>query len=341
MLKKIIISGSVFSGKQTAIHILDNNQDIMINLIHDCMINALKYFYSLNNVENNSQGNKLIIFKKDNKKIELTEKNFNDSLEHTNFNKTIKKYADEGKIPNKFSNLKNEYYNFNFNFERFRNNFFNDIFDHKNKEIYSEEFIDLFLLNFFKEKEGKSYEQLKSKTFAFKAPNDQESIDFILQEKFNCKIIYVERDISGLIKSRAQAYVLNHKNEEKLDIDKVYNWMVNSKFVDKIKKENEKIKSHLNKEIYITSLEKLVYETENEKKKINKFLNLDLDLLKNQSPKHFNKINDDEIIVNEKNEKFLYYRYYDFKYIFGNFKINIFLRYTLFNFKKLILKIFN
>ena len=106
MLKKIIISGSVFSGKQTAIHILDNNQDIMINLIHDCMINALKYFYSLNNVENNSQGNKLIIFKKDNKKIELTEKNFNDSLEHTNFNKTIKKYADEGKIPNKFSNLK-------------------------------------------------------------------------------------------------------------------------------------------------------------------------------------------------------------------------------------------
>ena len=68
-------------------------------------------------------------------------------------------------------------------------------------------------------------------------------------------------------------------------------------------------------------------------KKINKFLNLDLDLLKNQSPKHFNKINDDEIIVNEKNEKFLYYRYYDFKYIFGNFKINIFIRYTLFNFK--------
>ena len=49
------------------------------------------------------------------------------------------------------------------------------------------------------------------------------------------------------------------------------------------KKENEKIKSHLNKEIYITSLEKLVYETENEQKKINKFLNLDLDLLKNQS----------------------------------------------------------
>ena len=60
---------------------------------------CLKYFYSLNNVENNSQGNKLIIFKKDNKKIELTEKNFNDSLEHTNFNKTIKKYADEGKNP--------------------------------------------------------------------------------------------------------------------------------------------------------------------------------------------------------------------------------------------------
>ena len=39
-------------------------------------------------------------------------------------------------------------------------------------------------------------------------------------------------------------------------------------------------------------------------KKINKFLNLDLDLLKNQSPKHFNKINDDEIIVNEKMKNF-------------------------------------
>ena len=47
--------------------------------------------------------------------------------------------------------------------------------------------------------------------------------------------------------------------------------MVNSKFVDKIKKEYEKIKSHLNKEIYITSLEKLVYETENEQKKLISF----------------------------------------------------------------------
>ena len=28
-LKKIIISGSVFSGKQTALHILDNNQNIL------------------------------------------------------------------------------------------------------------------------------------------------------------------------------------------------------------------------------------------------------------------------------------------------------------------------
>ena len=117
--------------------------------------------------------------------------------------------------------------------------------------------------------------------------------------------------------------------------------MVNSKFVDKIKKENEKIKSHLNKEIYITSLEKLVYETESEQKKINKFLNLDLDVLKNQNLKHFNKINDDEININEKNEKFLYYRYYGLKYILSNFKINIFLRYILFNIKKLILNIFN
>ena len=82
-LKKIIISGSVFSGKQTALHILDNNQDIMINLIHDKMINSLRYLYSLENAKVNNSRNKLIIFEKGKKKVELSEDNLNYSLKNT------------------------------------------------------------------------------------------------------------------------------------------------------------------------------------------------------------------------------------------------------------------
>ena len=340
-LKKIIISGSVFSGKQTALHILDNNQDIMINLIHDKMINSLRYLYSLENAKVNNSRNKLIIFEKGKKKVELSEDNLNYSLKNTSFNEQLKQYADEGKFPNKFSNQVDEYYDFNFNFKRFKKNFFDDIFNTKKKEIHSEEFLDLFLLNFFKEKESKDFNQLKDKTYVFKAPNDQDSINFVLNENFNCKIIYVGRDISGLIKSRAQSYILNHQSDPTLNIDSVYNWMINSNFVDKIRFERDKIKSTqkiFNNKIFITSLEKLVHDTQNEQNNIYKFLNLDTCLSTNQNTKHLDKVNDDEIKIKKNNEIFLYYRYYGLRYILNNFQINIFLKYILFNLKKLILK---
>jgi hypothetical protein len=345
MLKKIIISGSVFSGKQTMLHILENNKDIMINLIHDKMINALKYLYSLKEIKKENNKNKLIIFKKDNKKIELDEKNLNDSLKYTAFNTFLKQYSDEGKFPNKFSNLKNEYYNFNFNFERFKKNFLYDIFDIKEKkEIFSEEFIDIFLLNFFKEKENKDIDQLKDKTYAFKAPNDQASVDFILSEDFNCKIIYVERNISGLIKSRAQQYIISHAKDKALNIESVYNWIANSYFVSQIKLEINKIK--LNKKIFknkilLTSLEKLVYDTKEEIKKIQEFLNLKKNISIKNNIAHLEKINDDKIIIKEKNEMFVFYRYYGLKYILNNFKVKIFLRYIFFNIKNSVLKFFN
>ena len=344
-LKKIIISGSVFSGKQTALHILDNNQNILINLIHDKMINSLRYLYSLENAKVNNLKNKLIIFEKGKKKVELSQDNLNYSLENTSFNKSLKKYANEGKIPNKFSNKIEEYYDFNFNFERFKKNFFYDILNTKiKKEIFTEEFIDLFLLNFFKEKENKDFSQLKNKTYVFKAPNDQDSINFVLNENFNCKIIYVGRDISGLIKSRAQSYILNHQSDQTLNIDSVYNWMINSNFVDKIRFERNKIKSTqkiFNNKIFITTLEKLVYDTQNEQNNIYKFLNLANCSSTYQNSKHLNKVNDDEIVIEKNNEIFLYYRYYGLRHILNNFQINIFLRYIFFNIKKLILKIVN
>ena len=107
--------------------------------------------------------------------------------------------------------------------------------------------------------------------------------------------------------------------------------------------------------MYITSLEKLVHETENE---INKVLNF-LDVEKNNicyypsymgkkiGVEHIQKINDDEIEVSKNLSNFLYIRYYGLKYILNNFKIitlNIYIKFFIFTIKspiKILIKLFS
>ena len=95
--------------------------------------------------------------------------------------------------------------------------------------------------------------------------------------------------------------------------------------------------------IYITSLEKLVYETNKEKENIMSFLNLDMNNLNHQDEKKINyikKINDDSLTVTRSSELFLNYRFYGFKYINKNFNLFTFAAFIIFNLKFSIIRMF-
>ena len=361
MLNKIIISGSVFSGKQTLLHLLDGHPKIKVNTIHDKITNSLIYIKNLKEKKlstNSIKNNEINILFNEKKNIRINDIILGESLEKSEVFERLKKYAQDKKIFNSYTHNTKSFYEFNFNFERFIKNFYRDILnDETKKDIKVEDLLDIYLINFFKEQLGVHHDELKNYNFAFKSPNDIASIEFTLKENFNCKIIYVDRDILGILKTRCINHInLRDKNYQK--INTIFEQFINSEFVDNAKKHRNKIYRLRNiypGKVYITSLEKLVHETENE---INKVLNF-LDVEKNNicyypsymgkkiGVEHIQKINDDEIEVSKNLSNFLYIRYYGLKYILNNFKIitlNIYIKFFIFTIKspiKILIKLFS
>lgn len=320
-MKKIFISGSLLSGKQTLIYLLDGHSQTLCNPIHDQLIKSIKnimetHGYPISQRKNDLQHKlrKIVTFRTGNKKYELL---FSDYLRHLSASNIsrIEHLAFLKIMPNYFSMKKLEYLPFSFDFENFIKKNKYDIFYNIHKEISNENLYDIHLRNFFlswkDQKKIKNKTKLDKKIIITKLPNNLNYIKFLIKENYDALVIYVDRTVEGILKSRT-LNTLQNKNIELSYFDKYFYYNLNSNFLDKIKKEKEKIlilKRNFPNKIFITSLEKLIYERKKEMTKIMKFCNLNIDEIcyyptycgKRLNKRNFKTINDDQFKISEKN----------------------------------------
>lgn len=351
MQKNIFISGGVLSGKSTIIYLFDGHQDFLVNAIH---LQTIKSFENLiNNLENKKNDKNKI-----NDKIQFT-LNYKDELypisekdiENILFDSNVEhleKYSINKTYPNFTSALEKDYLDFNFDFNNFINMFKDDLKNEKNPLTF-EDLIKKTYYYFFlnwKDKEFVNSKNSFSKKYVVsKLPNYIQSVEFALKEISNSKIIYVDRDTMGIMKSR----VLHFIKERKLDIkdfDKHFFAFSKGDFFKKI--EFQKRTIHLMKKrfpnrIFLTSLKAIVDDTENEMKKISKFLNIKFDpiltkityLSKEIKNAHTFEINDDKHKVSTKSEFFLNLMSSNWTYL-GQVKKYFFIKY----FKEVLISIY-
>jgi len=308
-----MISGSAASGKTTLLHLLDGHQNL-VNYHHDKVLKLFSKFFI---------SSPLYLFKDligDKKSIIIKSRSLKKNV-YINI-ETLKKRLYEisyGRLesgafynesPSHFSAEsfhKSQSHKFVFDFEGFDKNIKNDIFKIKNKTFFFEEIIDIYFSAYFKNWKNKKKKYYKN--IVFKSPNELRDIESSLAELKKSKCIYVKRDILGLIKSRASdLQIRDKKYGKKININHYFKRILFSKYIDNIIKTYAKIdnlKLQFKSKLYITSLEKIIFETNHEMKKIITFLNLQNKkdyffpsyngYRSNKS--HIRKINDDKILI--------------------------------------------
>ena len=311
LLSKVIISGPRTSGKTTLLHLLDGD-DNLINYNHDKILLLFNKIFIENyreELKKDSIRKKSIIIKSRYLKTSkyLNIHNFKKKLYEIGYS-WLESEAFYSEAPAHYSLEsfhKSKKHNFLFDFENFDKKIKNDIFKSSKKYFFFEEIVDIYFLSYLKY--WKNKKKGKVKNIIFKSPNEISSVEYALHELVENKCIYIKRDILGLIKSRALD--LNLRN--KINLAYYFERILFSKYIENIKKSYERIdniQDKFKKKLYITSLEKLVYETKNEMKKIIKFLNLknnpnylypSYNGIKSEKD-HIEKINDDEIFIPEK-----------------------------------------
>mgnify|MGYP003949938959 FL=1 len=308
---KIIISGPRTSGKTTLLHLLDGDQNL-VNYSHDKFLQLYDKLF----VEDYREEYLADLIRK--KSVIIKSRNLN-KKKYLNIHILKRKLYEIGyswlesesfynEAPAHFSLKtfhKSKKHNFIFNFESFDKKIKNDIFKTSKKYFFFEEIVNIYFLSYLKN--WKNKKKGKVKNIIFKSPNEIVSIENALYELVENKCIYVKRDILGLTKSRALD--LNLRNKK--NIAYYFERILFSKYIENTKKNYariDNIKKKFKKKLYVTSLEKLVFETKNEMKKIIKFLNLknkpdyfypSYNGLKSEKD-HINKINDDEIFIPKK-----------------------------------------
>lgn len=331
MQKNIFISGGVLSGKSTIIYLFDGHKEFLVNAIH---LQLIKSFENLiNNFENRKNNKKEL-----DKKIQFT-LNYKEELypisEHdlkkilfdTNI-EHLKEYSDKKTYPNFTSALNKDYLNFNFDFNNFIK-ILNDSLKNEKNPLTFEDLINKLYYSFFLNWKDKKFVTSKNefykKYIVSKLPNDIQSVEFALNEIPNSKIIYVDRDTMGIMKSR----VLNFIKKRSLDLedfDKHFFALSKSDFFKKInlqKKQINFLKKNNSKKIFLTSLESLVYDTKNEMKKISNFLDVEFDpiltkvtYLSNEiSNWHTYEINDDKYQISVRSDFFINLMSFNWSYL--------------------------
>ncbi len=170
------------------------------------------------------------------------------------------------------------------------------------------------------------------------APNSFESINFLLNEKFNVKVIYLQRNCENIILTRAIREIVNKKGlKNKYLIQKEINKKIENilygNFYRSILKEQKKIFKLMEtnkKKIKIVKSEELIYKNKKTIKdvvnwlgiKVHKSLNnlsFNNSILKNQK-EYLGKINDDDFVIDNSIKCFFYIQKYGIYNFFLNYK---------------------
>lgn len=353
-MKKIFISGSRASGKTSLLRLLDGNPNIGVIHHHDKIFHIINLIKSLNSefidakklVDNyddlitNEKKGTLIKFKKKKFDFKLTPLLLRKLLIKTGYfeieQESWYKKSRLGFDSSKLKNIK-----FNFNFKKFDNLFFKKIFTKKKLNI--ENFLNLLFETYFQILNKKKF-----KYVCYLLPNNVLSIKNIIDENFNCKIIYMDRDLKGIITAQA----LRNIYDKKLLVQKFNrNILTNNyitpllfskriKFFIKEKVDINDIQKNYPNKVMIINFHDLILKKDREIKKIFKWLNIKIyksnffsSVNKKKIEEKFGVINDN-IYINEFNSKiieFLMGRKISFNHLFSYY----FLRYY-WAFKKIL-----
>tara|TARA_A100001035_G_C27730564_1_gene476561 strand:- start:60 stop:1136 length:1077 start_codon:yes stop_codon:yes gene_type:complete len=339
-LFKIIISGPNCSGKTTLLHLLDGETNL-VNFYHDKILNLFKEFFL---------SKKFYYHEKDlkfDKKIVKVKSNLLKKIIYINIPMFKSKlynvgYAslEDGVFYNEapahysiksFHEIKK--HEINFNFQNFDDTFKKLVFKNSSRFFFYEQIIDFYCYSF--QKNIKKINDKKFSNIIFKSPNELQSIKDNLQELKSAKFIYVKRDLLGLIKSRAMDKYIRDKHIKKKDYQRYFRSILFSKYIENIKKnylEINLLKKKYSKKLFVTSIEKIIYDKKNEMDKILNFLNIEkkniffkatFNGLK-VSENHTSNINDDKILISKYSMDLYNLRINGFKFYLQNFsKISV------------------
>lgn len=312
-LFKIIISGPNCSGKTTLLHLLDGEKNL-VNFYHDKILDLFSEFFLSKKFyyyEKDLKFDKKIVKVRSNslkKKIFLNIPIFKKKLYNVGY-ASLEDGVFYNEAPAHYS-IKSFHkiikHEINFNFQNFDERYKNFVFKNKKKNFSYEEIIDFYIKSFQLSLKRKKNKKLRN--FVFKSPNTSEMIKYNITELKNAKFIYVKRDLLGLIKSRAMDKFLRDKHIKKKNFQDYFKSILFSKYIENIYQtfiEIDNLEKKYKNKLYVTSIEKIIYNKEDEMKKILNFLNLEkkenyFKPTYNQiqtSNKHINSINDNKIFV--------------------------------------------
>ena len=200
------------------------------------------------------------------------------------------------KIGSDISSISTSSKKFKFNFYEYDKLIFKKIFNSKIKNFSPEQLYDIFLKSFF-------YSQNKKikKNIALMAPNDYESINFLINEKFNTKVIYLKRNSENIVLTRAIREIVN-KNGIKnrilvqKEINKKIENILYGNFYKSVLEQEKKITNleKINKKIKIIRSEDLIYKNKKTIREITNWLGI-------KNNKSFNNLSYEGSLV--KNQK--------------------------------------
>jgi len=368
VLKKIIVGGTSASFKSILCMQMDNHSDVNIIHRHDKILQIfIKPFLNFSSFKENYlklqkeinyliiKENKLkkLIFKKDKKSFFFSPLLLRKLLmDHSGYY-VNEQYAWLKKIGSDISSISSASKKFNFDFYKYDKYIFKKIFNSKSNNFSPETLYDIFLEAFI-------YSQNKKlkKNILFMAPNNYESINFLMKEKFNIKVIYLKRNPENIVLTRAIREIVSTKGiKNKTLIQKEINKKIENvlygNFYRSVLEQEKKIiqlEKTNKKKIKIIRYEDLIYKNSQTIKDVINWLGIrnhkslkklsyDGSILKDQK-KYLGKINDDDFVIDNPIKNFFFIQKYGFKkFIFTNknksLKVFVFLL-KQFIYKKLI-----
>ena len=176
-------------------------------------------------------------------------------------------------LPSEHSSSIKKNENFDFDYQKFENIFFDKIFS--NKKLNSEQYLELFYKAYFSSWNN-DLNNSDKELLIFQGPNNYKSAEYVLNENFDIKIIYIERDIYSRVISNSFKIqkILKNKKLSKVIISDMANDYSKKRILSLKKKINDLSHSYKDK-IFKTTFDKITFDTELEVKKISKWLGLE------------------------------------------------------------------
>lgn len=246
----IMISGTSASGKSLICRLLDGHPDLKVIHRHDKILSSLAFPYENWNIflkkyitKDKISNIGLKYFPKKDKKsvlLKYKSKKIKFYLTPFLFRKMLIDftgyYLNETqswlkRTDSSVSSTNYKYDVFNFDFKKHDHFIFSKIFGNKKKILTPENILNIFMESFV----NNLYKKKNNKKIVYMGENNLNTIEMILKENFETKIIYMLRHEKGILLSRSIRQVMQENTKEKNLLKKINKKMENNLYANYLK----------------------------------------------------------------------------------------------------------